>query len=190
MLVAEFDYHLPPELIARVPSPQRGASRLMHLERQSAAVGHDIFTNIPSYLRPSDLLVMNDTRVIPARLSGHKATGGKVEIFLLRRDDGLSESWICLIRPSRGIRDGQEITFASGMAARVCGRRDAETWRVEFRGDEPFPAWLEREGQIPLPPIFCGKPTIWTGSVTRQCSPRFRGPLPHPRPDSILPGSS
>jgi S-adenosylmethionine:tRNA ribosyltransferase-isomerase len=154
MLVSEFDYHLPAELIARVPSSQRGASRLMRLDRHSGAIGHDVFGNIAACLDPTDLLVMNDTRVIPARLAGHKATGGKVEVFLLRCDEGLAESWTCLIRPSRGIREGQEIFFASGMRARVCERPDPESWRIEFQGEEPFGDWLEREGRIPLPPYL------------------------------------
>lgn len=154
MLVKEFDYHLPQELIARYPAAERDASRLMLLNRQSGAVGEDIFRNISSYLLPGDLLVMNDTRVIPARLFGNKQTGGKVEIFLLRREDCEAELWTCLMRSSKGGGEGQVITLAGGVTARICSRLDKETWRVEFSGAENFREWLEREGHIPLPPYL------------------------------------
>ncbi len=154
MLVRDFDYDLPPELIARFPKPRRDASRLMVLDRQTGSVTDDLFANIGAYLKPSDLLVLNDTKVIPARLLGNKATGGKVEIFLVRPDDSGSAVWNCLLRGSKGFRAGQSITLAAGMKAIVVGRRDAETWLIAFAGDEPFEQWLEREGQMPLPPYL------------------------------------
>ena len=154
MLVKDFDYHLPGELIARYPAPERDASRMMLLDRRTGAIADRLFKNIIDYLEPGDLLVLNDTRVIPARLSGHKATGGKVEIFLVRREESEAERWSCLMRSSKGIRQGHAITLASGMVARVCWRIDSETWLVEFEGVEPFDVWLEREGQMPLPPYL------------------------------------
>jgi len=154
MLVKDFDYLLPPELIARYPAPERDASRLMLLGRRSGTLSDELFRNIGDYLDPGDLLVMNDTRVIPARLFGRKATGGRVEIFLVRRLEGDAESWSCLMRSSKGVHEGQEIELAAGMTARVLSRVDGGSCQIEFSGPETFAVWLEREGQMPLPPYL------------------------------------
>ena len=154
MLVKDFGYDLPPELIARHPVPERDASRLMHLNRASHGVDEDQFKNLAAHLEPGDLLVMNDTRVLPARLFGCKDSGGKVEIFLIRRDTVLPERWTCLLRASKKFREGQVVLLANGMQATVCNRLDAESWQIEFIGPEPFDIWLEREGHIPLPPYL------------------------------------
>lgn len=154
MLVKDFTFYLPQELIARHPLAARDSSRLMLLGRASGSIAEDTFGNLQKYLRPGDLLVMNDTRVIPARLFGHKPTGGKVEIFLLRRLTGGEEVWECLLRSSKKFREGQEILLESGMTAVVLSRCDSENWLVEFRGEELFQTWLDREGHIPLPPYL------------------------------------
>lgn len=154
MLVKEFFYHLPDELIARYPTEERDGSRLLLLGRRGGGVQHRLFRDLGDYLRPGDLLVLNDTRVIPARLFGRKATGGRVEIFLVRRAEGEAERWSCLMRSSKGMRPGQDIALSGGMLARVCERLDGETWLMEFGGDEPFQEWLEREGEMPLPPYL------------------------------------
>lgn len=154
MLVKDFDYHLPPELIARHPAAERDASRLMLLDRRAGTVGEDLFRNIAAYLAPGDLLVMNDTRVIPARLFGRKSSGGRAEIFLLRRCEGKTELWSCLLRASKGFREGLVVTLAAGMTATVRSRLNADSWLLEFGGAEPFDAWLEREGRMPLPPYL------------------------------------
>lgn len=154
MLVKDFTYHLPQEMIARHPPAERGGSRLMLLDRTSGAIAEDTFCNLPLYLRPGDLLVMNDTRVIPARLFGRKPTGGRVEIFLLRSLTVGQERWECLLRSSKKFREGQEILLESGMTADVLSRCGSENWLVEFSGNEPFNIWLEREGHIPLPPYL------------------------------------
>lgn len=154
MLVKDFDYPLPPELIARYPVSERDSSRLMLLNRHTGTVSEDIFRNITLYLQPGDLLVMNDTRVIPARIFGTKESGGKVEIFLLRRDWDESGCWACLLRASKKFQPGQVIMLAAGMTATVRARLDAESWLIEFTGAEHFEAWLEREGHIPLPPYL------------------------------------
>jgi S-adenosylmethionine:tRNA ribosyltransferase-isomerase len=154
MLVKDFDFDLPQELIARYPAPERDASRLMLLNRGSQGVSEDQFSNLTAHLEPGDLLVMNDTRVLPARLFGTKDTGGKVEIFLVRRCDGLAERWSCLLRASKRFREGQEIQLAQGMRATVCTKMDAESWEIEFDGPEPFHIWLDREGHMPLPPYL------------------------------------
>jgi len=154
MLVKDFDYHLPQELIARHPAAQRDASRLMLLNRRTGQISEDRFGNIASHLAPGDLLVMNDTRVIPARIFGFRESGGKAEIFLLRRSGGDPESWSCLLRASKRFRQGQSITLAAGMTAIIGARLDDDSWQVEFSGAEPFDTWLEREGHIPLPPYL------------------------------------
>lgn len=154
MLVKDFNYHLPAELIARYPAPERDASRLLLLDRASKQIGEDTFRNIAAHLVPGDLLILNDTRVMPARLFGARDSGGKVEIFLVRRDEGSAERWSCLLRASKKFRDGQMIHLAGGMKATVCSRSNDDTWLLEFTGAEPFGEWLEREGHIPLPPYL------------------------------------
>ena len=154
MLVRDFSYCLPGDLIARYPVAERDESRLMLLDRRTGSVDDSLFKTIGDYLEAGDALVLNDTRVIPARLSGHKATGGKAEIFLVRREDSERERWRCLIRSSKGVCAGHVISLASEMIARICGKIDQETWVVEFEGTEPFHAWLDREGETPLPPYL------------------------------------
>lgn len=154
MLVKDFNYHLPQELIARYPAPERDASRLMLLDRAAKTIGEDVFAHLGQYLRPGDLLVMNDTRVIPARLFGTKVTGGSVELFLVKRISADGGEWECLLRGSKRFKEGQPILLAAGMTARVIVRQGPESWRVAFSGAEPFDAWLEREGHIPLPPYL------------------------------------
>lgn len=154
MLVKEFTYSLPPELIARCPAPERDSSRMMLLDRQSETVAEESFRNLADYLRPGDLLVMNDTKVIPARLFGVKESGGKVEVFLLRRLSGADEEWECLLRASKKFRDGQRIELESGMTASLIARSEGDHWRIRFSGSESFDTWLDREGHIPLPPYL------------------------------------
>lgn len=153
MLVKEFSYDLPQDLIAQHPAPERDASRLMIVNRKDEAIGESIFRNITDHLRAGDLLVMNDTRVIPARLFGVRPTGGKVEIFLLRRSAG-GDRWECLLRPSKKFHEGQQILLGAGMTAVVLSHSGTENWLIEFSGPEPFDSWLEREGHIPLPPYL------------------------------------
>jgi S-adenosylmethionine:tRNA ribosyltransferase-isomerase len=154
MLVSDFAYHLPQELIARHPTAVRDTSRLMLLDRSSGTLAEDTFHNLHAYLRPGDLLVMNDTRVIPARLFGNKVSGGKVEIFLLRRVCDAHERWLCLLRSSKKIREKQEILLTSGALAVVQSRCEDDNWLIDFSCPEPFHCWLEREGHIPLPPYL------------------------------------
>jgi S-adenosylmethionine:tRNA ribosyltransferase-isomerase len=154
MLVKDFDYNLPDELIARYPATERDASRLMVLDRGSESVADTVFSKLKDYLRSGDLLVMNDTRVIPARIFGRKATGGKVEIFLVRRDQGQQERWTCLLKSSKGLREGQQIELSSGMTATICRRLEAGAMQIEFSGEQTFDSWLDQEGRMPLPPYL------------------------------------
>lgn len=154
MLVKDFTFHLPQELIARHPMATRDGSRLMLLDRSTRSIAEDTFSNLGCYVKPGDLLVMNDTRVIPARLFGRKESGGRVEIFLLRRETGAEERWECLLKSSKRFREGQCIQLESGMSAVAQSRLPSGNWLIDFAGDEQFAVWLEREGHMPLPPYL------------------------------------
>src|SRR5919106_6156325 len=131
MRLEDFDFELPDELIAQAPLPERDASRLLVLDRRSGATAHRRFRDLPLLLRPGDLLVLNDTRVIPARLIGQKVpTGGKAELLLVRPAAGVdfpdalaaradSVEWICLGQASKGFRGGTRVRFDSGLEAEI-----------------------------------------------------------------------
>jgi S-adenosylmethionine:tRNA ribosyltransferase-isomerase len=154
MLLNEFDYFLPPELIAQKPADKRGAARLMTLERRNGIIGETGFAELAGLLRDGDLLVLNDTRVIPARLFGAKVSGGRAELFLVKKLIQPGEVWQCLIRASKPARPGTVILLSEGMTASVLKRGEEETWIVSFSPAEGFEAWLERSGSMPLPPYI------------------------------------
>lgn len=151
--ISQFDYELPPELIAQHPAARRDASRLLHLDADGGL--HDLqFTDLPTLLRPGDLLVFNDTRVIKARLRGHKETGGQVEI-LIERILAPARALVHL-RASKAPRSGACLLFAAGaVRAQVLGRR-GELYELAF--PEPVLDVLEREGDVPLPPYITHAP--------------------------------
>ena len=148
MQTSDFDYRLPPELIAQTPAEPRDSSRLMVLSRDDGSIAHRRFSDLGELLQSGDVLVFNDSRVLPARLIGRKAdTGGKVELLLLRRlEPGL---WEALCRPSRSIREGTQLTF-DGLSSEIVERMQGALRVVRF-SDE---AALERAGQVPLPPYI------------------------------------
>jgi S-adenosylmethionine:tRNA ribosyltransferase-isomerase len=152
--IGDFDYFLPPELIAQEPTARRDAARLMILERSSGAIGETGITEISTLLRDGDLLVLNDTRVIPARLFGAKESGGRVEILLARRLAGPGELWRCLLRASKSPRVGARIILPDGVIAQVEEQDEGECWKVSFNPAEGFEEWLERNGAMPLPPYI------------------------------------
>ncbi len=154
MLLDDFDYVLPPELIAQHPLERRDASRLMTLERGSGTIAEARFGDIASLFRPGDLLVVNDTKVIPARLSGFKESGGRVEVFLVRRLAVPGEVWSCLIRASKAPKPGTVITLPAGGRAEVLERGGGDVWTVSFSPEEDFDTWLARAGRVPLPPYI------------------------------------
>jgi len=154
MLLSDFDYLLPPDLIAQEPADKREAARLMTLERQSGNIGEKGISDLAGLLRRGDLLVLNDTRVIPARLFGAKESGGRVELFLVKKLIQPGVVWQCLIRASKPPRPGTVICLAEGIAATVEQRGEEETWIVSFSPEEGFEAWLERSGSMPLPPYI------------------------------------
>jgi S-adenosylmethionine:tRNA ribosyltransferase-isomerase len=154
MRTEDFDYSLPDKLIAQMPMDRRDSSRLMTLSRASGAIHEMAFADTPLLFRAGDLLVVNNTRVIPARLFGAKESGGRVEIFLVRRDPCRDEVWQCLLRSSKPSRPGTIIRLPDGMTATVMERRDEESWTVSFSPAEGFEEWLEKIGEMPLPPYI------------------------------------
>lgn len=154
MNVSDFHFDLPDELIARYPLKERSASRLLCLDGPTGELAHRVFSDLPSMLRPGDLLVFNDTRVIPARLFGKKETGGQVEV-LVERVTGEHEM-LAHVRASKALKPGQRVFLEDGSTLRMTGRNDA-LFRLETESAEPVLEVLERIGHMPLPP-YVGRP--------------------------------
>ncbi len=153
MKTSDFWYDLPEELIAQTPLQKRDSSRLLVLDRNSGAVSHKHFYDIIDYLQPGDCLVMNDSRVLPARLLGHRPSGGAVEVLLLR--DLGAKKWECLCKPGRKMQVGNEVIFGNGeLSAVVTEVKDDGNRVVEFRYVGIFLEVLERLGKMPLPPYI------------------------------------
>jgi len=151
--LADFDYELPPELIAQEPIEPRDASRLLVVHLCSGRLEHRVFRDLPEYLRPGDCLVLNQTRVIPARLIGRRVpTGGAAEVFLLRRLD--KDRWEALVRPGRRLRPGSRVAFSDGLEAVIEDRAPDGSRVVRFEYEGAFEAVLERLGRVPLPPYI------------------------------------
>lgn len=158
MRLSEFDYDLPPELIAQRPAPRRDASRLMVVRRASGEIEHARFFEIGRFLRAGDVLVLNNTRVLPARLFGVKeTTGAHIEALLLRPlGDG---EWEALLRPGRRVQKGTRLLFGGGLLhARVLGRGKEGTFQLRFDEVVDFRERLEQVGQVPLPPYIKREP--------------------------------
>lgn len=151
---SDFDFELPKELIAQTPLERRDASRLLVLERDSGAMQHRHFYELPEFLRPGDCLVLNDSRVLPARLIGRREPGGGVCELLLLTDRG-GDIWECLVRPGKKLRPGARVTFGDGalraeIEAEVAGRNRL----VHFFYEGIFLEVLEQLGEMPLPPYI------------------------------------
>ncbi len=151
MKTSDFEYYLPPELIAQRPLDRRDASRLLVLHRSDGNIEHRDFSDIVSYLRPGDCLVINETKVIPARLRGHKAgTGGAVEILLVAP---LDNGWEAMVKPGARLPVGTEVEFEPPLLRATIGDHlEAGRRRVEFSCDGDFRDALDRVGLLPLPP--------------------------------------
>ena len=153
MKTHDFYYDLPEELIAQTPLEKRDTSRLMVLDRVTGETTHKHFYDVIDYLRPGDCLVMNDSRVLPARLLGHRPTGGAVEVLLLR--DLGDKRWECLCKPGRKMQVGNEVIFGDGeLTATVAEVREDGNRVVEFHYEGIFLEVLERLGKMPLPPYI------------------------------------
>lgn len=155
MKTSDFYFDLPPELIAQTPLERRDASRLLTLNKNTGGTRHLHFYDLPSLLRPGDCLVLNDSRVLPARLIGRRAGGGACEVLLLT-DKG-ERVWECLVRPGKKLRPGATITFGDGeLSAEVADVTEGGNRLVRFDYDGIFLELLERLGKMPLPPYIKG----------------------------------
>ena len=153
MKVTEFDYELPEELIAQTPIKKRDESRLMVLNRKEQTIEHKIFKDIIDYLKPGDVLVRNNTKVIPARLYGKKETGAKVEFLLLNNIEG--DIWESIVRPGNKLHVGTKVIFGDGiLEAEILEVMPGGTRKVEFKYDGIFNEILDKIGLMPLPPYI------------------------------------
>lgn len=151
--LSDYSFDLPPEQIAQYPAPAREDARLMVLHRHRKHVETAFFPDISGHFVPGDLLVINDTRVIPARLQGMKETGGKIEVFLVRRHPGEEEVWTCLTRASKPVRVGSRLCLGE-IDGLVLAEGDAASRTIRFSCAGDFRQALERTGRIPLPPYI------------------------------------
>jgi S-adenosylmethionine:tRNA ribosyltransferase-isomerase len=153
MNLEQFDYELPSSLIAAFPTRERSAARLLVLRRQSGEIVHSVFSNLGDFLEPGDLLVLNDTRVFPARLRGKKSSGGGIEVLLLERFSEPGRSlWMTLVDGGKKPRVGSWLHFGGAVSAEVIGDLGRGRFALEFHYDGDFSAWLEALGEPPLPP--------------------------------------
>ncbi len=155
--LADYNYELPAELIAQAPADRRDRSRLLRLERRTGALSHHRFDCLAQWLTPGDVLVVNDTAVIPARLVGRKTSGGKVEVFLLDYAGGVQQDGTfccdCLVKASKPVKPGAVIHFGEEWCGRVTEIRGG-LCRVEFSGGGEIDLLLDRLGHVPLPPYI------------------------------------
>ena len=149
MKTTDFEYHLPESSIAQTPIEPRDSSRLLVLNRDTGNLEHRIFNQIGDYLNPGDLLVLNQTRVIPARIFAHKPTGGKVELLLLRKEDDLT--WECLVG-GKGVSVGKTVQVENGPSAEIISVLNGAERLIKFK--EPIEPYFPQVGNVPLPPYI------------------------------------
>ena len=156
MKLEGFDYHLPEELIAQEPCEVRDQARMMVVHRKTGMMENRVFQDLPEFLQKGDVLVINDSQVIPARLIGKKTSEGTIEILLLRkRDDTPSgQTWEALLRPAKRVRVGTQIWFGRGCQARIIDRVSDRKWLITFTMALAFDQFLNQYGKAPLPPYI------------------------------------
>jgi len=161
MLVSEFDYILPEELIAQTPASRRTYSKMMVLDKSAKTIEHKRFFDIVDYLDENDVLVLNDTKVIPARLFGQKTTGANVETFLLKNLSQTTDNkqWEALLKPSKRINEGNEIKVSEELTVIAKTRLEGGKWLVELVHEGDIYEILDRVGNVPLPPYIERKMT-------------------------------
>jgi len=155
VLLSDFDYHLPEELIAQEPLPDRAASRMLVVDRKSGTWQDRSFREFPSFLRPGDCMILNDSRVFPSRLYGHReGHSGKVEVFLTQQESADGLRWSALVRPGRKMRSGERIVISDELTVEIVGRGEfgERTLKLSPKGD--LFEVLERAGHVPLPPYI------------------------------------
>ncbi|MBC7928478.1 MAG: tRNA preQ1(34) S-adenosylmethionine ribosyltransferase-isomerase QueA [Bryobacteraceae bacterium] len=155
MLVLDFDYKLPEDLIAQEPLPDRAASRMLVVHSGTQHWEDRLFREIPRYLQPGDCLILNNSRVFPSRLFGTRSSGtARVEVFLIRPLEGDSRTWQALVRPGRKLPVGERISFSPSLACQVLDRGDHGERTIRFEGDIDLYAELDQCGHTPLPPYI------------------------------------
>lgn len=147
-----YDYELPPELIAQHPLAQRDASRLMHLNRQDGSINHLSFNMLPQLLRAGDLLVLNNSKVIPARLFGKKENGTTIEVLLINEVE--SDTWMCMVHPGKRLKQEQWLEFSGGLKGYVYLPNADGLRRIRFQSEGSFWEQLNKVGHVPLPPYI------------------------------------
>src|SRR5262245_24348300 len=153
MLISDFDYHLPEELIAQAPLPQRDASRMLVIDRQTKSWTDSSFHKFVDYVSPHDVVVINNTRVIPARLIGkRRPSGGRVEVFLVRQLP--DNTWEALVRPGGRLKPGSIVDFGADFTGEIIDEPGTEIRRVKFKCEGSFEEELARVGVTPLPPYI------------------------------------
>jgi S-adenosylmethionine:tRNA ribosyltransferase-isomerase len=157
MQLENFDYYLPAELIAQHPCEMRDHARMMVVNRTTGNIIHDAFLNLPEYLKKDEVLVINDSKVIPARLIGKKETGGLIEILLLSKKSGDTEqypTWEVLLKPAKRVRIGARIFVENGCEAIITDRTSEKKWLITFIARMDFDHFLVQYGSAPLPPYI------------------------------------
>ncbi|MBV8572104.1 MAG: tRNA preQ1(34) S-adenosylmethionine ribosyltransferase-isomerase QueA [Acidobacteriaceae bacterium] len=161
MQVSDFYYQLPEELIAQEPIPQRDAARMLVISRERGRYFDDCFINFHRYLRPGDCLVLNNTKVFPARLRGRRngTEGARVEVFLLRALDADETIWRVLVRPAKRLKAGDRVVFEQGLEAEIVSQGNLGERTIQFFAKESISAVLSKIGETPLPPYIRRNPT-------------------------------
>jgi S-adenosylmethionine:tRNA ribosyltransferase-isomerase len=156
MKLSEFAYALPPASIAQTPLEKRDHARMLIMDRETGRSFHHHFYELPLHLRSGDVLVINDTQVIPARLTGQKDSGGLIEILLLSnsRGSGTGEAWDVLLKPAKRVRIGTRVHFPEDAEGIVVDRLSKKKWRISFSCSGSFADFLHRHGRAPLPPYI------------------------------------
>ena len=182
MRLSDFDFSLPEELIAQVPAQRRDASRLMCIERSTDTVTSQQFGDIVDAFRAGDVLVVNDTQVIPARLYGHKPSGGQVEVLLVRRcqESLAAHEWLCMTRSSKSLAVGTRVHFDSRLSAEVLEPHDEFLRRVRFDCCGDFFDLLDEIGHLPLPPYIRRPDTVADRSRYQTVYARQKGAVAAP----------
>jgi S-adenosylmethionine:tRNA ribosyltransferase-isomerase len=181
MLLSEFDYPLPEELIAQQPLPERDASRMMVVHRREGRWEDRMFREFPSYLKPGDCLVLNESRVLPSRLYGHRAGHtGHIEVLLLHPISADALTWRALVRPGRKMRTGDRLEFAPFLHGKILARGELGERTVQFESELDIYDAIEQIGHIPLPPYIKRPDTVSDRERYQTVFARERGSVAAP----------
>ncbi|HUE96844.1 MAG TPA: tRNA preQ1(34) S-adenosylmethionine ribosyltransferase-isomerase QueA [Longimicrobiaceae bacterium] len=157
MRTSDFDYHLPPDLIAQYPAQRREQSRLMVLDRATGEISHRVFSDLVDLIEPGDVLVVNETKVFPARLRGRRSGGGKAEVLLLHSTG--EGDWVAMVRPGAKLKPGRQIEISPDLVVEILDVTAGGERIVRLHAAAPVDELLERLGEVPLPPYVARRPT-------------------------------